>query len=194
MKLSEAMALYDEKRDDKIDFVEFKVAEEKYPIIMWPVFELQGQMRLRVLGLKFWRELFSRVHPHLVIPYFEDYKDDLRDRVKTFIAELTTTLKTFLPCIRLFGKRHNLSAENLRAHEVEVEAITRDQDPNKDPMLFDGLHVIQADAASNVDSEESIVVLTDNDEYDEVMYLPKNVRPGDIKKKSIFARQPGTGK
>ena len=113
LPMEQAIDLYDEKADGKLDYVEFATAEAKYPILMWPIFELQVRMQSYVLGLGFWNMMFSRIHPDMRQEHFTDLKESFTETIEGWVDCAFTCLKVIFPCIDRF-KRKTAVAEEVR--------------------------------------------------------------------------------
>ena len=50
-----------EVEEEEINFNKFKEFHEKLPIIIYPAFRLQEKMKSRILGKRFWKDLYNRM-------------------------------------------------------------------------------------------------------------------------------------
>lgn len=118
LAVEKAIDLYDEKHDGKLDLLEFRMAKDYYPILVWPMFELQIKVQTAVLGIRFWEDLFVRVHPELENHYYDGIADDIRQQIVELSHAAHDLVITCLPFLKQRTNK-SIAAVNLRKHDQE---------------------------------------------------------------------------
>lgn len=111
LPMERAIDLYDEKKDGKLDYVEFATAEAKFPILMWPIFEMQVKLQASVLGISFWNKKFSLIHPEMELDHYKDVRENFEDWSASVLECIRSCLHVCFPCIESWSRKTTISEE-----------------------------------------------------------------------------------